>query len=394
MKLLSVVLMALLVMVAACTPPPASGDKDTGLRYISEFEGGKLYRAGPVSVVELKGGYRQMGRQYGALLKSDMNELYERAINGEYVRKQQFTFERLKAVGDFIFQYYPRRYKEILYGMAETSGLGLDKQLILNAIEWPPKVGKTSPLCSGIGVWGDYTKDGSLIFGRNNDDTPFFRDFAKYMTVAVFKANDHTLNTAIINYTGVIYAANGMNSGGVFLELNSGNAMGFFPDRTSILVTLMEFLQDYPTIREMSAAFQSSRVNLSSIVSVADKDVAYAFELPPEGAKRREPDGKGLMVATNHFMDPAWKLPQPANDEKQGWTVKRRDNLMALAEKNKGQLDIARMMQVLDMPLEQGGATMEGTAFQIITAPKDFTLWIKAPGNFDWQKVDISQLLK
>ncbi len=393
-NVLSGILLVILVVVTACTPSAGIGDSGKDLKFIAEFEGGKLYKAGEVSVLELKGNYRQMGRQYGQLLKTELNELYDISANGEYIQKQKFTYEKMKQIGEFLFAFYPQRYKEILYGMAETSGLGLDKQLILNAIEWHPKLGAGAHKCSGIGVWGDYTKDGGLIFGRNNDDTAFFKEFGKYMVVAIFKANDSSINTAIINYAGVIYAANGMNSKGIFLELNSGNGMGFHAERVSIFVTLMSFLQDYPSLKEMSAAFQSIRANLSSIVNVADRDIAYSFECPTDNASRREPDKAGLIAATNHFVDPCWNIAELPDNASTAYTVTRRNNLLALADKYKGQFDVQKMQQVLDMTIEKGGATdSAGTIYQIIAVPRDLTMWLKAPGNFDWQKVDISKLI-
>lgn len=388
-------LVVIIIASFACTPSSGIVTSGEDLKFVSEFEGGKLYRTGDVSILELKGNYRQMGRQYGALLKSEINELYDLSANKEYIQKQGFTYERLKYIGEFLFAYYPQKYKEILYGMAETSGLGIDKQLILNAIEWHPKLGNGAPGCSGIGVWGSYTRDGSLIFGRNNDDTPFFKQFGKYMVVAIFKANDSFINTALINYAGVIYAANGINSKGIFLELNSGNGMEFHRERTSIFVTLFSFLQDYLSIKEMSAAFQSIRVNLSSIVNVADRDIAYSFELPTDNATRREPDKAGMIVATNHFVDPVWNIAELPDNAGTAYTVTRRNNLLALADKYRGQFDVEKMQQVLDMTIEKGGATEpDGTIYQIIAVPKDLTLWLKAPGNFNWQKVNISRLLQ
>jgi hypothetical protein len=389
------VLVVIIIAGSACVPSTGTGVSSDGLKFISEFEGGKLYKAGDVSVLELKGNYRQMGRQYGKLLKDELNELYDISANKEYIQKQGFTYERMKYIGEFLFAYYPQKYREILYGMAETSGLGLDKQLVLNAIEWHPKLGTGARKCSGIGVWDGYTKDGSLIFGRNNDDTSFFKEFGKYMVVAVFKANDSSINTALINYAGVIYAANGINSKGVFLELNSGNGMGFHRERISIFVTLFTFLQDYPSIKEMSAAFQSVRANLSSIVNVADKDIAYSFELPTDNATRREPDKSGLIAASNHFVDPYWNVAELPDNASTAYTVTRRNNLLALADKYKGLFDVVKMQKVLDTVIENGGATdPDSTIYQIIAVPKDLTLWLKAPGNFDWQKVDISRLLQ
>ena len=145
----------------------------------------------------------------------------------------------------------------------------------------------------------------------------------------------------------------------------------------------------------MSPAFQSVRVNLSSIVNVADKDVAYSFELPTDNATRREPDKAGLIAATNHFVDPFWNLPELPDNASTAYTVTRRNNLLALADKYRGQFDVKKMQQVMDTTIENGGATdSAGTIYQIIAVPKDLTIWLKAPGNFDWQKVDISTLLQ
>jgi hypothetical protein len=175
------------------------------LKYSAEFEGGKLYRAGQVSVLELTGNYRQMGRQYGILLKNELRDLYNVAVEAFFIKKQGIARERLDTIAKAMFDPYPRRYKEIIYGMAETSGLGLDKQVLLNAIEWFPKIGHLSyGRCSGIAVWGPYTSGGSLVFGRNNDDVPLYKDFARFMVVSVFKPHDGSLPAAISRHVSCL----------------------------------------------------------------------------------------------------------------------------------------------------------------------------------------------
>jgi len=73
-KRLFIVLWAfLLIFSLSCT---LFAEANTELKYIAEFQGGKLFRAGDVRVVVLKGNYRQMGRQYGALLKDDLQAMY------------------------------------------------------------------------------------------------------------------------------------------------------------------------------------------------------------------------------------------------------------------------------------------------------------------------------
>jgi hypothetical protein len=70
LTLLAAVCLSLLASAVAWTGESA-GENDPALRLSAEFEGGKLYRAGKIGVVELTGSYRQMGRQYGTLLRGE-----------------------------------------------------------------------------------------------------------------------------------------------------------------------------------------------------------------------------------------------------------------------------------------------------------------------------------
>ena len=340
-----------LVFLSSVASGFADTSKGSKLIPVSRYGTGKLFKSGPLNILQLNGDYRQMGKQYGWLLKEELNRLYEVAVNGLFIEKKGFTYERLKAMAGPIFDAYPQRFKEIIYGMAETSGLGIEKQVLLNAIELYPKFWPFYPHCSGMAVWGDYTSGGPLVFGRNNDDDGLYKELAGFLVVAVFNPSDFSIPVAIINYAGVIYAPSGMNREGIFLEINSGNSMGYYPDRLSIVVTLFSFLQDFATMEELNRAFKSTRVNLSSIVNVADGNVAYSYECSPDDVKQRPPDRDGLLASTNHFIDPSWGIPPP-DDEKNAWTVTRRNNMLALEKKNKGQFDAEKMKEVFDTTIE------------------------------------------
>ena len=130
-------------MAAACLSLSASAvawigesasENDPALRLSAELEGGKRYRAGKIGVVELTGSYRQMGRQYGTLLRGELGTLYRDAIEDFFVKKRGFSEDRLRTIAKSLFDLYPRRYKEILYGMAETSGLGIEKHILARII--------------------------------------------------------------------------------------------------------------------------------------------------------------------------------------------------------------------------------------------------------------------
>ncbi len=392
MKSIDVVLFCFLLF-STLTLPVFAVDIDGKLKSVAQFEGGKLYESGPVKVVELKGTYRQMGRQYGRLMTGDMKTLYKIAITDEYMGNQKFTPDRLKTIAYSLYDIYPRRYQEMFKGIAETSGMSLDDVIILNALEFFPKINHLTFNCSALAVWGDYSKDDTVILGRNNDDSLFFRKFAPYVSVTVLKPDDGSYPTAIINYTGVIYAANGMNSKGVFLELNAGNPEGFYLKRPSIFINLMTWLQDLPSMELINEAIMSTKANMSSIVTIADPEKACSVECSCNNARCWRGVNKGIVAAANHFVDPDWGIA-PMNDKLMGWTVIRRNNLLALGEKFKGQFDAKKMMEVFDTVIEDGGATdKNGTTYQIVAVPAKLTLWIKAPTNFDWTEVDLSKLL-
>ena len=129
------------------------------------FEGGGLYKSGKLNILDLHGTYKQMGRQYGYLIKDDLHNLYKKAIEDYFIVQKGISRETMKQTAMSLFNFYPQRFKDIIYGMAETSGLSIDKHIVLNGLE----LYGTISGCSGIASWNDYTAGGPLIFGRNYD---------------------------------------------------------------------------------------------------------------------------------------------------------------------------------------------------------------------------------
>ena len=371
-------------LLYACAGGASSGDPPIP---VARFEGGKLYKVGAVSVLQLRGSHYEMGRQYGMLLKADLNNAYSLLIS---TLIPSFSYDRMKQIAYNVYDRSPQQQKDIITGMAETSGLGLEKQIILNALEWIPKIDHFVPHCSGFGVWGDYTKDGKLIFGRNNDDDlTTYGPFGAYVVVAVFNPTDSGIPVANVNYAGVVYTATAINRAGVFMELNSGNWQGYDVSRPLLIATLFSFLESYSTQAQMNTAFQTVSADISSIVNVADPTIAYSFEIPLSGVVRRQPDDTGMIAATNHFVDPSWGMAPPGPDSANAWTALRRNNLLAFARANKGALDVEKVKQAMATPITEGGVLDSGTIYQVIVVPADETMLLRTPNHFDWQVIDL-----
>ena len=360
---------------------------------VNIFEGGRLYRSGKIPVLDLHGSWRQMGRQYGGLMAEMLQDLYQRAVVTYFLQEKKLSLEAMTQTAEGLFQFYPQRFKEIVHGMAETSGLSVDQQIRLNALE----LFGTMSGCSGIFAWGDFTGGKPLVAGRNYDWFDSYADFARNLTVTVFHP-ESGFATAIVTFAGVIYVTTAMNERGLFLELNNGLPSGgglSYNNRVPAIANLFAFLVDCGTMAHLDAAFQTTRPNFAFIINVADGRAAYAYEWPPFDLKMRKGASAGLLVATNHFTDPAWGVNlQPHTGFK---SVPRRDNLLALGQKFKGQFDAAVMMKVLDTPMDKGGATwpLEGgirTVYQIVAEPESRALWVNVPGFQDWTPVDLSAL--
>ena len=129
-----------------------SNSSDSNLIPVAEYEGGLLFKVGPINVLRLHGTHYQMGRQYGMLLKDELNALYDLATT-KY-NSVGYTNLRMQQIANAYYENFPQKYKDVIAGMAETSGLGLEKQILVNGIEIIPKINSICPSLHGSGCLG------------------------------------------------------------------------------------------------------------------------------------------------------------------------------------------------------------------------------------------------
>jgi hypothetical protein len=283
----------------------------------------------------------------------------------------------------------------MMYGMAETSGMELDKLGILSQLLILKMFTTADVHCSGIAAWGDYTSGGPLVFGRNFDFPEYYKKFAEFLTVTVLNPDDGSNPTATIGYAGQIDALNGMNKEGLFLEVNNGTLSGgrVFANRISTLILNLGFLLDSSNMEQLDLAIQTARAGMAIVLNVADKNAAYSYECSIFDTKRKAEDRQGLLVATNHFVETSWNIAEPFPDV--AHTMLRRKNFLSLGERYKGKFSPQTMKEVLGTPIEKGGATFpDGTVYQIIAVPQELKIWLKALGYTDWVEINLKPLFK
>lgn len=208
MKLIALLVMLCLLTgtAAALSLPQVSSFSQpavTGLVPVASFEGGQRFQAGDYPVIVLSGSYRQMGRQYGGLMKTELNEEYTFLI--DTLAQRGYTQEQAREVGRDIPALYPQRVKEIFQGMSETSGLTPDDIAILyhGAIFQLMTAPPVPVSCSYLATWGNYTTDGSVIASRNWDLDDAVMPYTKWYVLTVYRPTDGSNSIATWSPAGM-----------------------------------------------------------------------------------------------------------------------------------------------------------------------------------------------
>lgn len=368
-----------------------------GMTFVSAFEGGKLYRAGKINVVVMKGNFYQMGRQYGALLKNEFGEFYAMVTKQTGIGTPKAPYDEVLKMAKADLEKLPFYIREWIRGMGETSGLGYEKQIITCQALVPLVMGS----CSGLVAWGDYTKDGATIAGRNWDlATKGLEAYRKFLTVTVFNPTGYGQGVADINYIGQITWQSAMNQSGIFYDLQNGGMSDSnnAKNRLNSNAALMSMMFDSTSLQQVDAFFDAVRAEGGIIINVADAKQGYCYEWGTFDMRRRVDDEKGLVASSNHFIDPTWRATTQIPEGKvAGFTRERYTNLLNLGKKFKGSIDAGKMMAFFDATIPEGGPSFHPesgfkTYYTIITLPKALKLWLHVRDLQGWTEIDLKPL--
>jgi len=365
---------------------------------------GKLYQYGSLHVVELHGSYKEMGRQYGALRKDVLSELYGQMIRNQALVSAAENLDRRKQEIREVYAIYPD-YHEMMLGISETSGLGDNTYLVCSVIQLFHILTTDSSLrggCSFDAVWGRFTTNSKLIAGRNFD---LSRVINNYSEIVVYNPDDGSIPVAKIGYAGSVYLTSGFNRAGLFLELNNGDVpherlrvRNGAPDaplssnRIDTYLELFQLLQKSANTTELDRNFAAAKTSIGCIVNVADPNGAFSYEWIPGKYKRRAPFDHESLVATNDFIDPSWDLKSspPGSPQDTGLSMLRIFNLMMLNYKYEGKITPQAMMQMMSTPTADGGPFFPTyTSYQMVVVPEALKIWFRVPESCDWTEVEL-----
>lgn len=388
-----VISLLMLMTMTGCSGTDYS--QSSKLTRLGDFENGTLYRtngdggSGTYNVLVLKGNWREMGRQYGFLLTNEMDAFYRKVVTENLMGDRGVAYEEIREDSEHFYeQMYPYE-QELVKGMAETSGFSFEKLKIITALVHLAG-------CSSMAAWGDYTGSGPLVVGRNWDIGGPYASYRKFLTVVIYNPSDSTIGVADINFVGTISLQTGLNSKGIFLDIQNGQRS----DPTEVkgrrlpTHTLFDFLRNSATLDELNSRMldHANLPSVSLIINAADAREDRVYEWATYDVKSRS--GNGLIASSNHFIEPTWTgLPAVPPGAEGDYSKERLTNLLVLGKLNKGFIDAGKMMNIFDTLYPEGGATFSDyTVFQVVAVPAERTIWLKAIGYSGWEGIDLRPL--
>ncbi|MFS4466554.1 C45 family autoproteolytic acyltransferase/hydolase [Maribacter sp. 2210JD10-5] len=165
--------------------------------------------------------------------------------------------------------------------------------------------------CSSFATWGNQSKDGKLIIGRNFD---FYAGdaFAKNKIIAFVKPDDGNAFMSV-TWGGMIGVVSGMNDKGLTVTINAGKSQFPLIAKTPVSLVTREILQYASNIEEAVAIAKKREVFVSESIfvgSASDKKAAI-IEVSPNNFGVYDVENSSQLICANHFQSEAY-----ANDKK------------------------------------------------------------------------------
>ena len=385
---------------------------------VAEFEGGKLYKMSPCHLLVLNGTHRQMGRQYGHLLKDQIHYMRDQLAR-EFIKtpaglnpaNQQTGLMTYEEMRDFaatgFYKAKPRHHKEMLEGAAETSGLSLEEHAILDEMMHVVMWGRSVNMCSSLACWGEHSRDGALYTGRNHDFSMSWRDNLEAAGVwVVMNPAGASLSHSFAARAGQInFSVDAMNSAGLYIECNNAwNVISYvYSKERSIGNWVVQLIEDYTSVDELDYVMPNISSSAGLNIMGADPTQARYYEVSHFKTVKTEPEFGTMTSRSNLALHDEWQLPDAYPTRTAEYSKPRRENFVAYFQKDPKTNDDAKHRAYLSKELFQNRELQDGsafflnntlgldswTAYQVATKPAERKVWWRIPTRGPWQEIDL-----
>ena len=243
--------------------------------------------------------------------------------------------------------------------------------------------------CSSFASWGDNTKDGKLLIGRNFD---FYAgdDFAKNKIIA-FIEPDEGHNFMSVTWGGMIGVVSGMNDQGLTVTINAGKSQFPLVAKTPVSLVTREILQYASTIDEAIAIAKKREVFVSESIfvgSAKDKKAAVIEVAPQNFGVYEVPNSSHQLICSNHFQSAAYaddkKNQQHILESHSQYRYERMEELLKETEKITPQKVVGILRNREGLDEKKIGYGNEKALNQmlahhgIVFQPEDLLVWVSS----------------
>ena len=378
------------------------------MELVAQAGAGKLYRINEFLIPVVSGMPREMGAQYGELMRDAMQQAYDVVVTPQ-IKSGAVSDRAARQWTERALSTFSTRNKEFYAGMAEGSGWPIDKVGMLDQVniegEFQANIHSFAG-CTSIFSWGSSSPDGKMYIGRNMDWSAAFNEFPQ--TLTVLKPTDGSYAYANFGWPGMINVWTCVNEHGVYMDLHDGTSMGgntVYIDRAPFMHHLADIMAESTDRGAVIRRLNSSRATFGIILSIADVDGAASMECAGWDNRVHLPDGDAF-VTVNTFMNPDWGVRKR---DTVSHSLERYANMTDRLQEGHGSIDAAKVRDLMDLTLfnadgsftEKGGATKptqldaDQTTHQMVTDLAGRQVWLKVPNPkyaTEWTHVDLASL--
>jgi isopenicillin-N N-acyltransferase like protein len=258
----------------------------------ANISGAKLEYIGKYPVVHLYGTPGEMGRQYGTLLKPELNSLFSLMASVFPQKKLDGYIRQAKETEPFL----PEEIKEELKAISEASGIDYDKIVTINVV---PRID-----CSTLAAWGESTSDHKMLMGRNSEY--YTKGLNKVLGLIVVRHPDKGFKTINITFLGMVGTFTGINEKGVCygnMLANNGMDDSIYVGGLPIQLLMRLGGEQSATPETFRDFLFGSKHIIPIIVMVAGAENAYVTEHTRDKSDFRVGE-KSVLASANLFHTP------------------------------------------------------------------------------------------
>jgi isopenicillin-N N-acyltransferase like protein len=342
--------------ILSLRPEKRDGRVRLGKSWAGEREG--------LPVVYLTGSHFEMGYAAGALLEQKIHTLEDEFLvmirgyvpeNWKVRLLKQYVLFRNRHLS----QNVPLPYRQEIYGSTLGSSdahpeLGDHYTRFFNyhaahdvsyMMIDNPLVSKAG--CTSFGAWGDATRGGHLISGRNFDweaAEVFSRD-----RVVVMCEPKGSIPFISLSWAGMAGVVSGMNRAGISVTVNG--APSELPDdiATPVAVLARDILEHASNLDAVLKKLRTTRVFVSTLWLVGSRSDGkfVVVEKTPTTTQVREPEAN-FIICANHFETPGLAESQRNREYREESTSESRHaRLLELIHSGRGRIDAATSAEFL-----------------------------------------------